>query len=218
MPTPGTKTCSKILYAAAAGIAGLLCVATSEGTEQQSKAVMQIHSRAESAAHETKDEKKIQAINLESFANNGFDPSIPCFHVDVDCKPHEKKSIPERILDRFGQPESSTSWQKPNRREPVIDEYTSWEYQGLTIITVTSGSPSAWLRSITLTSPHYKLRHGLKIGLPFSEFTKVIGEPRPSYAKRKDTPVYASYWAWVTFKLDSDERVRQVTWDYNVIH
>jgi hypothetical protein len=210
MLTPGSQARLRTLCAAAAGMAGLLWVIASEGAEHESAAVLEIHSRAGSAAAEPRDKR--QAINLERFANNGFDPSIPCFH--VDCEPQEKKPIRERLLERFGQPQSSRPWQEPNPREAgTIDEYTAWEYQGLTIITVTS-----WLRSITLTSPNYKLRHGLRIGLPFSEFTKVIGEPHPSYTKRKDAPVYAPKRAWLRFKLDRDERVREITWDYYVIH
>ena len=177
MLTPGCQAGLRTLCAAAAGIAGLLCVVVSEGTEQESAAVLEIHSRAGSVATEPRD--KNQAINLERFANNGFDPSIPCYH--IDCEVPAAKPIREMLLDRFGQPERSRSWQKPNPREArTIDEYTAWEYPGLTIITVTSGSPHAWLRSITLSSPNYKLGHGLKIGLPFFEFTKVIGEPHPS--------------------------------------
>jgi hypothetical protein len=213
--TPKSQARLKALYAAAAGIAGLLYVVVSEATEHESAAVLETYSRSGSAAAEPRD--KMQATNLERFANNGFDPGIPCFR--VDCEPQEKKPIRERLLERFGQPENSRSWQEPNPREAgTIDEYTAWEYEGLTIITVTSGSPQVWLSSITLSSPRYKLRHGLKIGLPFSEFAKVIGEPSHAHTQSKDSPVYAPEWAWLRFKLDRNGRVREITWDYDVIH
>lgn len=147
----------------------------------------------------------LERPSVLKFASDGFDPSIGR---------GEGKAI-EKIYYRFGQARRVDVQIEPDAREPgVTNEVKTWHYDGLEIIT--SGSVltlGRWIDKITLTSPKYKLKFGLSIGLPREAFIAKLGQPS------NEGPKAMGYWAYyhtsaVNIWFDEEDQAEKITWEY----
>lgn len=132
-----------------------------------------------------------QQKRLDEFCYQIFDS--PIFDADKSeknaPKVRNRRITPKVLLEQFGDPVKRTT--KPMLvREPGIDEgdQVVWYYPGM-ILEMTASSdtrdmeasrPLAFER-VTIFSPEYELKHGLRIGQPKSEFIAVLGPPDHAY-------------------------------------
>jgi hypothetical protein len=155
--------------------------------------------------------------DLIAFALDGFDPGINRSIGEDDAA--------KKILQRFGKPRQMKSRQEASKREPGgINDINTWHYDGLEIITLGwVGYSEQWVEKITLTSPNFKLKFGLKIGSPKSAFTKLLGQPW------REEPGLVQYWAtyyesregvafvshpYLDIEFDAENRAKKITWRF----
>jgi hypothetical protein len=179
--------------------------------------------RTESSTEETAPEPERPALSVFGF--DGFEPGI-----GTRVAPRHAK---ENVLQRFG---------KPNPTDRVLStiesdrfgliQTTYWYYDGLEIWITQQppGSASSWFRKIILTSPAYKLKFGLSIGVKRDQFLATLGPPyrRPSVVKptAENPLIYYSDYEWsdndvaigshsgVEIFFDQQDRAEKIVWEY----
>lgn len=129
---------------------------------------------------------------------------------------------PKSIVKRFGEHVKDFRTWPEHSRDPTIQNLiaTAWDYEGLTIVALSYATiygPHMWIKSISITSPDYQLKHQLKVGLPYSKFVEVLGRPRGK-SRRRDKIAYYNDSMQVSLTIDDEKRVTKVIVSYGSTH
>jgi hypothetical protein len=120
---------------------------------------------------------------LDAFGYEVFKPSL------AGLNRGNRRVLFSEILDRFGKPLKKTiqlaDYRDPDPiKGPFHYEVHTWYYSGLElqmgsaiVLDNQQVSREGWIQSIVISTPEYKLKHNLRIGLKSEQFIEVLGKP-----------------------------------------
>jgi len=169
----------------------------------------------------------IQQKQLEAFVYEIFEPSLPGLQ-------RNRSSVNPSILsERFGEPQSRSS--QPDRHHdpvgPPKNEDLVWHYLGMTLHMVATVASRVEKRerpmsitAVEISSPNYRLKHGLRIGQPWSVYLSVLGPPlyRHQYQIIYESEIVfdvktgaiLTYPYQVEMEADADDNIRKIEWSW----
>jgi hypothetical protein len=147
------------------------------------------------------------------FACEVFEPKLEtiCYY--------EPGFDPTAIVKRFGKNvKGFRTWSEPERSPGYEYLIAEWDYGGMAIVTATymtlSSGPRTWLKSISITSPDYQLKHGLRVGMPYAKFLEVLGRPHPNSKRQQNGVIYYQDSTFVQLTINQKDRVTKVVVSY----
>ena len=140
------------------------------------------------------------------------------------------------IQDRFGKPLRTASELRPIHdahptKGPSHYEELAWTFEGLVLVMsspLVADDPQTprkvGLLSVVVSSPGYRLKHGLNIGQTASDFIAVLGKPtrhnKYGLAYQVDNAVKAKTGGWevdpyqIDIRLDTESKVKEIEWSW----
>ncbi len=146
---------------------------------------------------------------LWDFACEVFEPEL-----ETICGGGRGGFDPRSVVKRFREGMKGFKTWPARSRDPTITLVgIAWDYEGLTIVALTYPTTYghfAWVKSISITSPDYQLKHQLRVGLPYSKFAEVFGRPQRGSVGEEGKSVYYNDSMQVSLTLDDEKRVTEV--------
>ncbi len=165
-----------------------------------------------------------QRARLDTLAYEIFEPKVP----GLEYRYERVKS--KDLFARFGEPTIKSVGQyrhiDPLPNAPTYIQTITWQFPGM-VVEVGAYPPSpthapqhVWLSRVEISSPKYRLSHGLGVGQSLAAFVSKLGEPTGQYASpmrysvNEEIEDGPGYYYRISLSLDADGKVKKIEWDW----
>ena len=165
-----------------------------------------------------------QRARLDTLAYEIFEPKVP----GLEYRYERVKS--KDLFARFGEPTIKSVGQyrhiDPLPNAPTYIQTITWQFPGM-VVEVSAYPPSpthapqhVWLSRVEISSPKYRLSHGLGVSQSLAAFVSKLGEPTGQYASpmrysvNEEIEDGPGYYYRISLSLDADGKVKKIEWDW----